>query len=98
MWFVFLFLFFFFYSKIVFVFFTATSAAYGNFQARGQIGAAAANLDHSHSNARSEPCLQPTPQLMAMPESLSEWRPEIEPEYSGILVGFITIEPQWELL
>ena len=26
---------------------------------------AAASLRHSHSNARSEPCLRPTPQLMA---------------------------------
>ena len=36
------------------------------FQDRGGIRAAAAGLHHSHSNARSEPSLQPTPQLMAM--------------------------------
>ena len=30
-------------------------------QARGQIGAVAAGLHHSHSNARSKPCLPPTP-------------------------------------
>ena len=46
--------------------FRAVPAAYGGSQARGQIGAAAANLRHSHSNARSEPCLQPIPQLMAI--------------------------------
>ena len=35
----------------------ATPAAYGGSQARGQIGATASSLHHSHSNARSEPCL-----------------------------------------
>ena len=40
--------------------------AYGDSQARGQIGAVAAALHHSHSNAGSEPYLRPTPQLMAM--------------------------------
>ena len=39
---------------------------HGGSQARDQIGAAAASLRHSHSNAGSEPCLQPTPQLLAM--------------------------------
>ena len=33
---------------------TAAPVAYGSSQSRGQIGAAAASLDHSHSNARSE--------------------------------------------
>ena len=46
--------------------FRATPKAYGSFQARGQIGAIAAGLCHRHSNARSEPLLRPTPQLMAM--------------------------------
>ena len=41
------------------------SAAYGGSQARGQIGAIAAGLRQGHSNAGSEPHLQPTPQLMA---------------------------------
>ena len=36
--------------------------AYRSSQARGQIGAAAASLHHSHSNTGSEPHLQPTPQ------------------------------------
>ena len=31
--------------------------AYGGSQARGQIGAVATGLHHSHSNARPEPCL-----------------------------------------
>ena len=39
--------------------------AYGGSQARGPIGAVAASLCDSHGNIRSEPHLQPTPQLMA---------------------------------
>jgi len=42
--------------------------AYGGSQARCQIGAVAAVVRHSHSNGRSELWLQPTPQLMAMPD------------------------------
>ena len=48
--------------------FRAVRAAYGSSQARGQIGAAAASLHHSHSNARSEPHLSSTTQLTAMPD------------------------------
>ena len=51
-----------------FFFFRATPAAYGCSQARGPIGAKTAGLHHSHSNARSESCLRPTPQLRAMPD------------------------------
>jgi len=43
----------------------AASTAYGGSQARGRIGAVATSLRQSHSNAGSEPHLQPTPQLMA---------------------------------
>ena len=46
----------------------AASAAYGGSQARGLIGATAAGLHQSHSNARSEPRLQPTAQLTASPD------------------------------
>ena len=35
---------------------------------RGLIGAIAAGLRQSHSNARSDPSLQPTPQLTAAPD------------------------------
>ena len=52
----------------LFVFSRAAPVAYGGFQARGPIGAIAAGLYHSHSNIRSEPHLQPTPQLMATPD------------------------------
>ena len=51
---------------------------YAESQVRGQIGAAAAGLHHSHRNMRSELHLWPTPQLMAMPRSLAHWaRPGI---------------------
>ena len=39
--------------------------AYESSQARGRIGAAAAGLHHSHSNAGSELSLRSTPQLTA---------------------------------
>ena len=52
---------------LFFFLFRAAPEAYGGSQARGQIRAAAADLHHSHSNARSKPCLGPTPQLTAMP-------------------------------
>ena len=44
----------------VFLFFRATPVAYEGSQARGLIGATAAALCHSHSNARSKPRLQST--------------------------------------
>ena len=46
----------------------AVPAAYGGSQARGLIGAVTASLCQSHSNARSEPRLQPTAQLTATPD------------------------------
>ena len=49
-----------------FLLFRAAPAAYGSSQARSPIRATAASLRHSHSNARSELCLLPTPQLTAM--------------------------------
>ena len=49
-------------------YFMAAFVAYGSSQAIGRIAAAAAGLYHSHSNVESEPCLQPRPQLVAMPD------------------------------
>ena len=46
----------------------ATPSAYGGSQARGRISATAPDHSHSHGNARSEPCLGPTPQLTATPD------------------------------
>ena len=64
-----LFSFLFFCFFFVVVVFRATSAACVSSQARGPIGAAAASLHHSHSNAGSKPFhLWPKPQLMATPD------------------------------
>ena len=46
----------------------AAPAAHGDSQARGLIGAIAAGLYYSQSNARLEPRLRPTPQFMATPD------------------------------
>ena len=46
----------------------AAPTAYGGSQAKGKIGAVATGLRQSHSNAGSEPRLQPTPQLTATPD------------------------------
>ena len=71
-------------------------SCYGNSQARGPIGAAAASPHHNHSNARSEPRLRP--QLMATWSLTHRARPEIKRKSLWILVGFVTSEPWWELL
>jgi len=52
----------------LFAFSGAAPVAYGDSQARGLIGATATGLCQSHSNAGSEPLLQPTPQLTATPD------------------------------
>ena len=52
----------------VFCLFRAALSACEGSQARGLIGAVAAGLHQSHSNAGSEPRLQPKPQLTAMPD------------------------------
>ena len=52
----------------IFCLFRAAPRAYGGSQARGRIGAEAASLYQDHSNAGSEPRLQPTPQLSATPD------------------------------
>ena len=44
----------FFFFFFFFPFFRATPTAYGSSQARGQLGATAAGLHHSHSNTGSE--------------------------------------------
>ena len=46
----------------------AAPTAHGASPARGWIGAVATGLRQSHSNAGSEPRLQPTPQLTATPD------------------------------
>ena len=75
--------------------FRAAPAAYGGSQARGPIGATAAGLRHSHSTSGSEPRLQPTPQLTAMPilDPLSEARDQT---HNLVVTG--SAAPQWEFL
>ena len=51
------------------MFFRATREAYGSSQARSRIGDATVGLHHSHSHMGSKLHLQPTPQLMAMPDT-----------------------------
>ena len=65
-----------------FFLFRAAPAAYGSSGARGRIGAVAAGLHHSHSNARS----------------LTHWvRPGIEPTSSWIFFRFVSSAPWREL-
>ena len=52
---------------LVFCLFRAVPVAHRGSQARSGIGAVAAGLRHSHSNARSKLHLRPTPQLVATP-------------------------------
>ena len=74
----FMYKFFFFFS-----FLGPTPVTYGASQASGLIGATAASLHHSLSNAGS----------------LTQWvRLGIEPATSWFLVGFVSAEPRWELL
>ena len=47
--------------------FRAVPVAYGGSQARGQIGAVATSLCHSHSTTGSKVHLWPTPELTAVP-------------------------------
>ena len=51
----------------LFVISWAAPSTYGGSQARCRVGAVATGLRQNHSNAGSEPCLQPTPQLTATP-------------------------------
>ena len=55
-------------SFFFFGLFRAALVAYGGCQCQGQIRATPAGLCHSLSNAISEPHLQPTTQLKAMPD------------------------------
>ena len=65
--------------------------AYKCYQTRGCM----ADLCHSHSNARIKPCLQPTPQLMAMPDPQpTEWGQGSNPHSHGCQSGLLTTEPR----
>ena len=74
-----------------FCLFRAVPVAYEGSLARSPIGVVAASLHHSHSNARSEPDLRPTPHSSHRnARSLTHWaRPRMEPTSSWMLVGFV---------
>ena len=75
--------------------FRVAPAAYGSCQGESWIEATAAGLRHSHGNTGS------VTYTMAHSNtgSLTHWaKPGIKPSSSWILVGFVTTEPQWELL
>ena len=54
-----------FYGRFLLLF-RAAPAAYRRSRAKGQIGAVAAGLHHSHSSAGSMPRVRPTPQLTTL--------------------------------
>ena len=82
----------------IFFLFRATCAAHGSSQTRGRMGAVAAGLHHSQSNARSKLHLQPTLQLAATSDPLTHWsRPGIELASSWMLDRFLTCWAKWEL-
>ena len=56
------------FRAFLFLLFRATPMAYGGSQTRGPVGATPAGPYHNHNNARSKPCLQPTPQFTATPD------------------------------
>ena len=73
------------------LFLRAALAACGSFQARGRIRATAAGLHHSKAGPNS---------FCDLHHSSGQhcWRrPGIQPASSWILVGFISVVPQWEL-
>ena len=68
--------------------------AYGCSQSKGGIRATAAGRRLSHSNLESEPRLQPTPQLMATPDSYpTEQGQGLNPHPDGYYLGSLTTEP-----
>ena len=88
-----------FFSFFFFFFLRAAPAAYGSSQAWSRIRAAATGLCHSCSNTGSKPYLRPMPCNAATPAvQPTEWGQGSNPNPHGYCVGFLTAEPQWELL
>ena len=89
-----------FFVCLFFVFcpFRAAPAAYGGSQATGLIGAVAAGL-HTATARPDTSGVCDLHHSSRQRGSLTHWtRPGIDPATSWILVGFISAEPQWELL
>ena len=90
----------FFFSFLFFFFsflFRAALSAYGGSQASGLIGATAASLHHSHSNATSSHVfdLHHSSQQHWILNPLSEARDRTH--NLPVLVGFVSPAPRWEL-
>ena len=87
----------FFFFVFFLLFFGATPVAYGGSQARGQIGAVATGLCPEQCQIWAASATCTTDHSNA--GCLTYWaRPRTEPVSSWILVRFISIEPQQELL
>ena len=98
---------FFFLLLLLFLLFMATLTAHGSSKPRAQIRITAAGLHHSHSNTGSKSCLRPTYTIAhsnaiiahGNARSLThQVRPGIKSASSRILVEFVSVVPQWELL
>ena len=74
-------------KNIFFSYFRAVPTAYGSFRARGQMGAAAAGLCHSHSKTRSKLRLWSTPRPQQ--REITKWAQGSNPHPSWILVMFL---------
>ena len=77
-----------FFFVLLVLLFRATLIACGCSRPRGQIGAAAAGLRHSHSNEGSESHMWPTPQLTA---TLDPWPTEWARDQTHILMDISQI-------
>ena len=84
-------------SSLSFCFLRAVPLAYGSSQDTSGIGAAAAGLHHSHSNARSKVSVTCTTAHGNVRSLIHRAMPGITPVTSWMLVRFISSEPQQEL-
>ena len=86
------------YTVKITVLFVCHILAEGGSQTRSRIGAVAVSHSHIHSNARSEPRLLPTPQLMATSDPWpTEWGQGSNLHHHGSYLGLLTTEPWREL-
>ena len=83
-------------KKFFWVFFRAAPAAYGASQARGLLGATAADLHHSHSHTDPNSVCDLHRSSWQGGSLTHGARPGIEPVSSRKLVTVVSAEPQWE--
>ena len=83
----------------LFIYLFLASATYGSSQARGQIGATVAGLCPQPQQCRVRAASVTYTTAQGNSGSLTHWaRPGIESASKWILVGFVSVTPQWELL